>query len=96
MQYTSMKEKASIWTAIAAFVLGWGMTCAGFIVEPLGEITDSVLYVLGQALIYTASVLGLVNYFGAEQRKLRKDVRTYASRLSKPEEPDEQETELEE
>ena len=90
-----MKEKASVLTAVAAFILGWGLTISGFIVEPIGEVADSVLWVLGQALIYTASVLGITQYFNSEQRKLRNDIRGFATRLARGEEPKEEEIEEE-
>lgn len=90
-----MKEKASVLTAVAAFVLGWGLTVAGFIVEPLGEVADSVLWVLGQALIYTASVFGITQYFNSETKKLKRDIRSYATRLSRGE-PEITEEEIEE
>ena len=41
------KEKLSYGFAIAAFIFGWGLTIAGFIVPPMGEIANSVLWVLG-------------------------------------------------
>lgn len=73
----SVKDKIAIGTAITAFVLGWGMTIAGFFVEPLGEVADSVLWVLGQALIYAASVFGISGYFNASAKKLKKDIKEY-------------------
>lgn len=42
-------------SAILAFV-------AGFCVPPVGEISDSVLWVLSQCLIYAGSILGVASY----------------------------------
>lgn len=70
----TLKQKVAMLSGIVAFILGWSLTITGFIVPPLGEIADSVLWVLGQALIYTGSVLGLTQYFSAESVKLRHDV----------------------
>lgn len=70
----TIKQKVAMLSGIVAFILGWGLTIAGFFVPPLGEIADSVLWVLGQSLIYTGSVLGLTQYFSAESVKLRYDV----------------------
>lgn len=70
----NIKEKLAIVTAIAAFIIGWGMSIAGFIVPPLGEVADSVLFILGQALIYAASVFGITSYFTSESKRLRDDV----------------------
>ena len=67
----NIKDKAAIVTALAAFLFGWILSIAGFIVEPLGEVADSVLWILGQSLIYCASVFGLTTYFQSETRRLR-------------------------
>lgn len=75
-----IKEKAAIITAIAAFVVGWGLTIAGFIVPPLGEIADSILWVLGQSLIYAASVFGLTSYFTSETRRMKHDISEFVQR----------------
>ena len=91
MTYT--KENLGIWTALAAFGAGWGLTISGFIVEPVGEVADSVLWILGQSLLYAGSVFGITSYFGAEQKKLRKDIQNFAFRLSRGEPESEQETE---
>jgi hypothetical protein len=70
----TLKQKVAMISGIVAFLLGWGLTIAGFFVPPLGDIADSVLWVLGQSLIYTGSVLGLTQYFSAESVRLRHDV----------------------
>ena len=70
----TLKQKVTMLSGIVSFCLGWGLTIAGFCIPPIGEIADSVLWVLGQALIYTGSVLGLTQYFSAESVKLRHDV----------------------
>ena len=70
----TLKQKVAMVSGILSFALGWGLTIAGFCIPPIGEIADSVLWVLGQALIYTGSVLGLTQYFSAESVKLRHDV----------------------
>lgn len=66
-----MRGKIAIISACVAFILGWGLTIAGFIVPPLGDVSNSVLWILGQALIYVASVFGISGYFSAETVKLR-------------------------
>ena len=69
-----VREKIAIITAVAAFIVGWGMSIAGFWLPPIGEVADSVLWILGQALIYAASVFGLTGYFTSETRRLRQDI----------------------
>lgn len=77
----SVKEKSAIVSAYIAFLFGWGLTIAGFIVEPLGEVTDSILWILGQALIYTASVFGLASYFTSETRQMKRDMNDMMLRI---------------
>ncbi len=48
------RDRAAYLTAIIAFVVGWGLTIAGFIVEPTGEVSGSVLAILGEAMVYAA------------------------------------------
>lgn len=43
----SLKDLIAYTTAILAFLAGWGVTIAGFMIPPVGDITDSVLWVLG-------------------------------------------------
>ncbi len=73
----TVKQKIAIVTALIAFGLGWGLTIAGFIIPPTGEIADSVLWVLGQSLVYAASVFGIAGYFSAESRRMKREVENY-------------------
>ena len=81
-----VKNKVAIVTAIVAFIVGWGLTIAGFWVPPVGEVADSILWILGQALVYSASVLGIGMYVGGEVKKLKREVKTA---LRNPDEIDE-------
>lgn len=72
-----IKQKTAYCTALIAFVCGWGLTIAGFCVSPIGEVSGSVLAVLGEAMIYTASVFGVTLYFANEMVKFKKDTREY-------------------
>ena len=69
-----IKNKVAFITAISAFVIGWGLTIAGFIVPPLGMVSDSVLWILGQALIYAASVFGVGMYVGSEVKRMKGEI----------------------
>ncbi len=51
-----------IYSAIAMLVAGVGLTIAGFIVPPVGEISDSVLWFFAQCLIYAGSIFGVSVY----------------------------------
>ena len=56
------KDKISYTVAVIAFVFGMALTIAGFIVNPLGVIDSSVLWVLGQCLTYSGAVFGIGLY----------------------------------
>ena len=61
------------WLGVASFIFvmicGWGLTIAGFCVNPLGEVSNSVLWILGQSLIYCSSILGIHEYYKAQLTK---------------------------
>ena len=71
-----VKNKIAYTTAISAFTLGWALTVASFVVGK-GQIHDSVLWVLGQALVYTASVFGIGMYCSTSVRQMRYDINRY-------------------
>lgn len=49
-------------SAIAMLFFGCMLTTIGFFMEPAGEVSSSVMWILGQCLIYAGSVFGLKNY----------------------------------
>lgn len=71
-----IKTRIAYTTAIIAFIIGWGLTVAGFIIGA-GVISDSVLWVLGQALVYTASVFGLGLYVGNEVVGMKRSIKKF-------------------
>lgn len=87
------KQQAAFITAIIAFCAGWGLTIAGFCVPPTGEVSGSVLAVLGEAMVYAASVFGVGMYFNHELRKFRSETRKYIREIEDGENPDEDEPE---
>lgn len=72
-----IKTKIAYVTAIIAFVAGWSLTVAGFIVPPLGAVSDSVLWILGQALIYAASVFGVGLYVTGSVKTMQTSLRQF-------------------
>ena len=77
MDIKDKKENAAYVTAISAFIVGWGLTIAGFVVPPVGEVSNSVLAILGEALVYAASVFGVSLYFSNQMAKFKADTRRY-------------------
>ena len=56
------KDTIAVITAIAMLVVGAGLCIAGFIVDPLGIIDNSVLWIMGQCLLYAGSIFGIGMY----------------------------------
>lgn len=59
-----MKEKSDkgVVGALMMLMSGIALSVAGFVVDPVGEISDSVLWYVSQALIYAGSVFGVTMY----------------------------------
>lgn len=64
-------------SAIGMLICGVALSVAGFIVSPLGEISDSVLWFAAQTMIYAGSVFGVSVYvndkFNAITNQLNKN-----------------------
>lgn len=64
-------------SAVGMLISGVALAVAGFIVSPLGEISDSVLWFAAQTMIYAGSVFGVSVYVNDKFRsitdKLNKD-----------------------
>lgn len=50
------------YSAIAMLICGVALTIAGFIVPPIGEISDSVLWFAAKTMLYAGSVFGVNVY----------------------------------
>lgn len=53
------KEKIAYGLAILVACVGLGLSISGFVINPTGEIHDSVQWVLGESLVFAAAVLGI-------------------------------------
>lgn len=68
-----IKERLAIASACIAFIAGWTLTgIAAFVPLLLSE--QSVLWILGQSLVYSASVFGIAAYFKSETIQLKENV----------------------
>ena len=57
--------------AIVAFLVGIGLTVAGFCVPPVGVISGSVLTALGELLTFFASVFGIGKFAEVQIERIR-------------------------
>lgn len=81
MKTLSIEKKEAIQyaTAVGMLVAGLALTVAGFVVAPLGVISDSVLYVLAQCLIYAGSIFGIGLYMNTKIDVLKRQIQKGAS-----------------
>ena len=56
------KEDIQVWTAVGMLFAGVGLSVAGFVVEPLGQVHDSVLWFFAQCLMYAGGIFGIGVY----------------------------------
>lgn len=69
----NVKDKLAIISACVAFTVGWTLTAlAAFVPLLLSE--QGILWILGQSLVYSASVFGLGMYFKSETVQMKRDV----------------------
>lgn len=57
--------------AIVAFLVGIGLTIAGFCVPPVGIISGSVLTALGELLTFFASVFGIGKFAEVQIERIK-------------------------
>ena len=69
-----IKENIIYGSALFMLVFGVGLTIAGFILPPAGQVHDSVLWVLGQCLIYAGSGMGISAYTTGKMREIQHEV----------------------
>lgn len=62
-------------SAVGMLTAGVALSVAGFIVSPLGEISDSVLWFAAQTMIYAGSVFGVSTYVQDKFNTLRENMR---------------------
>ena len=63
-----------VFTAVAMLVAGVGLSIAGFVVPPTGEISDSVLMFTAQCLVYADSALGINVYINSKFSDIKRQL----------------------
>jgi hypothetical protein len=79
-----IKEKLAMISACAAFCMGWTLTALASFV-PLLISEKGILWILGQSLIYSASVFGISAYFKSETVQLKRDMDKHLERMERME-----------
>lgn len=70
---TPRRPTAQTVSAFMMLLAGIALTFCSFFTPPRGELTESVVAFMGEALIYAASVFGLTAYVDAKLKKLRNE-----------------------
>lgn len=70
------QKKDIIAYCFAGFSLlcGFGLAVAGFIVDPTGQIHDSVLWVLAQTLMFAGAICGVTMYVNNTVKSLKNKI----------------------
>ena len=71
------KENITVYSAVAMLTFGCVLTTIAFFLDPMGEIHDSVLWVLGQCFVYAGSALGLAAYATRVRREVNERLDEY-------------------
>ena len=69
-----IKDNIIFGAAIFMLCFGVALTTAGFLIDPQGQVHDSVLYVLGQCLLFAGSAMGISAYTTGKIREIRHEV----------------------
>ena len=67
------KDFIMMGAAVVAFLVGIGLTVAGFCVPPVGVISGSVLTALGEFLTFFASVFGIGKFTEIQIEKIKNE-----------------------
>lgn len=69
------KEILTIITCAASFSFGWILTVIGFFMPPQGEVSDSVLWILGQSLLYCGACIGISSFYAKKLNDFKTEIR---------------------
>ena len=68
------RTKYQVYSALAMLLAGGALSVAGFLVPPVGEISDSVLWFFAQCLIYAGSIFGVSIYVQSKFTELKEEM----------------------
>lgn len=73
----SFKDKLSYTFAVVCFILGWIITFIAFFIDPIGTVADSILWILGQSLLFSGSIIGIGQYYNAQTQNFKYEVKKW-------------------
>ena len=69
------KEKIQSAVATLSIVFGFALTAVGFAVEPVGEVSGSVIGILGECLCFGGAIFGVSLHYNNELNIFKTEVR---------------------
>lgn len=63
-------------SALLMLLSGIGLSVAGFVADPMGEISDSVLWYVSQSLVYAGSIFGVTLYIHSKFAEMSDSLQT--------------------
>ena len=75
-------------TALFALIFGFCLSLAGFIVNPTGVVDQSVLWILGQCLLYAGSIYGISTHYQKKQKELENKIYKRLNKKNQEEDDD--------
>lgn len=76
------QNNITIGTALLLLLFGVILATAGFIVSPVGQIHESVLWLVAQCLIYAGSVLGVTSYAHGKITEINNEIINQRNQLN--------------
>lgn len=68
------KDLIAMISALVLLAFAIGLSIAGFIVDPLGIIDNSILWIFGQCCLYAGSIFGIGLYVKGKMEEVREDI----------------------
>lgn len=77
------KDNITVGSALGMLIFGVILTISAFLVPPVGEVHDSILWILGQSLIYAGGALGIANYARSSAHEAVEELKRELSKKDK-------------
>lgn len=77
------KERLGYIFASVCFLLGWIVTFIAFFIDPIGTVADSILYILGQSLLFSGAIVGIGQYYNAQVQNFKYEVKKFIKNKEK-------------
>ena len=74
------KDLIAIISACVMLVFAIGLCIAGFIVSPVGQVDNSVLWIFGQCLLYAGSILGIGIYVNGKMTEIKDQINNFINK----------------